>query len=139
MNKNVLYYENKSLYERMKVFENNEHIKSTVRGNLSENYWDKYSNPHTSSSNFTSCSSSGKIIKFDSPFNYPPDYTKAKLKHYYYKSFEEYCLKMKRGQADRDKSTNINIINHNYQELFNRFRNDSQKIIIMKKIFNISL
>ena len=138
-NKNVLYYENKSLYERVKDFEYDEHIKSTVKGNLSTNYWDNYINPHTSASNFVSCSSSGKIIKSDSFFNYPPDYINAKLKHYYYKSFEEYCLKIKRGQADRNEKENIDIIYYKYKKLYDRSRNNSEKIKIMKKIFNISL
>jgi hypothetical protein len=42
----------------------NRHIKSTVRGNLSHNYWKYANNPHTSINNFTTCSSSGKLITF---------------------------------------------------------------------------
>ena len=45
------------------------HIKSTVKCNLSKNNWDKAGNPHSSNLNFIACSSSGKLIKFDSPFN----------------------------------------------------------------------
>ena len=76
-NENSLYYENKPLQKRITKFDydnmSNRHIKSTVRGNLQENYWKKIGNPHTSLLNYTSCSSSGKIIKFDSPVNNPPD------------------------------------------------------------------
>ena len=76
-------------------FSENIHIKSTVRGNLSVNYWLNLKNSHSSTLNVTTCSSSGKIIKYDSPFNYPPNCKNARLNHYYYKSFEEFCLKTK--------------------------------------------
>ena len=77
-NINNLYYENKPLQQRITHFNKNnlanKHIKSTVRGNLPENYWKKYRNPHSSLSNYTSCSSSGKSVQFNSPFIFPPDY-----------------------------------------------------------------
>ena len=86
INNDTLYYENKPLQQRIKTFGYNNpvniHIKSTVRGGLPINYWTISHNPHTSTLNITSCSSSGKIIQFDSPFNQPPDFTNAKLKHY---------------------------------------------------------
>jgi len=135
-----LHYENKSLLERMNhslIFEDR-HIKSTVRGNLKVNYWVNRKNPHTSTLNVTSCSSSGKIIKYDSPFNYPPDLTNAKLKHYYVKSFEEYCLKMKRGKADHNKDTNMRIIKQVYKKLYSENKNNSEKLKIIGKVFNES-
>ena len=85
MNNHNLFYENKSIEERMKKSRckglANFHIKSTVRGNLYKNYWNIIPNPHSSFLNVTSCSSSGKIIKYDSPFNSPPDLINAKLHH----------------------------------------------------------
>ena len=90
-NNNSLYYQKKNIQERVKYPEYNNpgniHIKSTVRGNLTINYWKRMGNPHSSSLNYSSCSSSGKNIRFDSFLNNPPDYTNAKLRHYYYKSF----------------------------------------------------
>ena len=81
INDKILYYENKPLQERMKtiIYDDlhNKHIKSTVRGNLNTNYWDNLVNSHTSLLNVTSCSSSGKIIRFDSPYNC--------MLNYYYK------------------------------------------------------
>ena len=71
-------------------------------------------NPHSSKLRFTSCSSSGKKIKYDSPFNNPPDYTNALLKHYGNKSFEEYCNKLKRGRADMIKD----FQNHYFEEIY---------------------
>lgn len=101
-NENSLYYRNLPLKKRIKTVlynnTNNYHIKSTVRGNLSQNYWTKMENPHTSINDYISCNSNGNIINSSSPFNYQVDYNYSYLKHYIKKSFEEYCLKIKRGR-----------------------------------------
>ena len=66
MNNGSLYYENKSLIERVNIpyfnLPVNNLIKSTVRGNLPTNYWSLAENPHTSLNKFNTCSSSGKFI-----------------------------------------------------------------------------
>ena len=102
ININSLYYEDKPLQQRMTNplinFTINKHIKSTVRGNLPNNYWLKAQNPHTSINNYTTCSSSGKIINSSLPFNIPIEHKYAYLKHYQIKSFEDFCLKIKRGR-----------------------------------------
>ena len=120
--KNLIYYENKPIQERIKIFDSktkiNQDIKSTVRDNLSINYWNKALDPHASLINITSWSSSGKIIKSSSPFNYPPDYTNAKLKHYSYKSFEEYCLKTIKEKVDRPKNMSDYIAINQLKVLF---------------------
>ena len=100
----LLKYENKSIVERFTKksldIGPNIHIKSTVRGNLSHNYW-KYSNTPNSSleSRIIACSSSGNktnpIINFVSP----PDFTNAFLRHYTTKTVEEYIQKIKKGKA----------------------------------------
>lgn len=140
--KNKLYYENKTLQERIKVFKYddpvNSHIKSIVRGGLSTNYWKEAKDPHTSLLNVTSCSSSGKIIEFDSPFNKPPDYTNAKLKHYCYKSFEEYCLKLKKGRADCNKNKGKEILYNTLKGLYVQIKNNSEKLKIFNRLFNDS-
>ena len=124
---NNLYYINKPLRKRFNDTDASESfsIKSTVRGNLPSNYWEGMSNPHTSLLNITSCSSSGNIIKSYSPLNIPPDYSNAKLIHYHFKSFEEYCLKIKRGKADRKKDINDKILLQNYKNLY--FSNKNNK------------
>lgn len=114
----------------------NIHVKSNVRGNLPFNFWAKAENPHTSLLKFVTCSSSGKIIQFNSPFNIPPDYTNAKLKHYKYKSFEEYCLKIKRGRADLIHKINKRKIKEYYRELYLSSKKNPGKMKIIKKIFN---
>lgn len=137
-----LYYENKTLIERITSvkYDNpeNDHIKSTVKGKLYKNYWEKMANPHSSLFKLKACSSSGKRIKFDSPFNIPPDYTKARLRHYNYKSFEEYCLKLKRGRSDFQKNESSQMINDRYKLLVAENRNNKEKLKIIYKIFNHS-
>ena len=141
-NKN-LYYENKPLQERIKTSNSNEsisnHIKSTIKGNLNVNYWENAENAHSSKLNITCCSSSGKRISFDSPFLKPPDYTNAKLKHYWYKSFEEFCLKFRRGRVSVPEEIRQEYIYKGYKYLFLNSKNDKEKHKIIKKIFNDSL
>ena len=136
-NNNSLYYNNNTLQKRLTIplYKDgaNIHIKSTVRGNLSENYWSKRANPHTSLTNFTSCNSLGKKINYDSPYNIPPNFNYAYLKHYYYKSFEEFCLKIYR-RVTNDKN---NIFNKILLNLFEKNKNNKEKLKIMKKIFKI--
>ena len=143
INDNILYLENKPLQQRIKTFKydhpSNKHIKSTVKGNLPVNYWEIAYNSHTSSLNITSCSSSGKIISSDSPFNQPPDFTNAKLKHYYYKSFEEFCIKLKRGKADVTKNINDQNSLNLYNKIYSENKNNVEKLKIIDKIFNDSI
>ena len=133
--KEVLYYENKPLNIRFKKplynSNSNRHIKSTVRGKL-KNYWRKWDNPHSSLSRYRACSSSGKFVDNKSPFIVPPDYKYALIKHFYIKSFEEFCNKLKRGWTDDTdkKALIIQLIKDNKKNI--------QKINIIKKKFNIT-
>lgn len=142
-NDKILYYEKKPLLERIKNFNykepGNKLIKSTVRGNLPVNYWKNAPTPHSSSWNFTSCSSSGKIIQNNSHFVDPPDFTNAKLKHFFYKSFEEYCIKIKRGKCDQSETNSNKIKNSLIKSIYNMNKNDYEKIKIMNRIFNKTL
>ena len=132
----ALHYENKPLRLRfIKAFYNsisNKHIKSTVRGAINKNYWSKWKNPHSSLIKFKSCSSSGKYVNSQTPFIDPPDYKYAFIKHYSRKSFEEFCLKIKRGWPDL---TDKNIFK---KILIEKNRNFNEKIKIIKNIFNLS-
>ena len=66
-----LHYENKPVQERFTtpLFNNilNNHVKTTVRGNLPTNYWINASNPHTGVNDYNCCGSSGKQISKTSP------------------------------------------------------------------------
>ena len=140
MNNKILYYENRPLQQRIKTFRyddsGNKIIKSTVKGNLPINYWEGAKNPHSTSLNYVSCSSSGKIIKYDSWFIFPPDFTNARLKHYFYKSFEEWCIKIKRGKCDHPKKTSDQIRKGLFKSLYFDNQNNPEKLKIIKKIFN---
>ena len=67
------------------------------------------------------------------PYIDPPDYKYAFIKHYYKKSFEEFCIKIKRGWPD--------LTDKNYLKnfLINENRNNTEKIKIINKVFNSSL
>ena len=134
-----LYYENIPLHKRMIIplygIRENEHIKSSARGNLTPNYWSNTINPHTSQNNFTTCSSSGKIINSSSPFNSPIEYQYAYLKHYHFRSFEELCLKIKRGRPVPEyKKFRLEKI----KSLIEENKNNTEKMDIIKRIFNIT-
>lgn len=130
---NVYYYENISLFKRTnyttKIISA---IKSTIRGKYKSNYWRNAGNPHSSNKKFKACTSSGKKTSYKNFYVYPPDISYALLRHYYYKSFEEFCLKLKRGKADRDEDINKNMILY-----YENNKNDTKKLEIMKKIFNL--
>ena len=138
-NNNSLYYENKSLSERVNIpifnLPVNHLIKSTVRGKLPINYWSLAENPHTSLNKFNTCSSSGKIIDYKSPYNDPPEFKFAFLKHLQYKSFEEYCLKIRRG---RPISQYQSYREDKIKQLFESNKNNTEKLKILIKIFNSS-
>ena len=135
-NKELLTFENKPLKIRFTKKQLNEisngHIKSTVRGGLIKNYWSRWENSHTSIDTFKSCSSSGKRVSGKASFIEPPDFKNAFIRHYYFKSFEEFCLKLKRGWPD--STDKIKWINN----LINKYKNSRIKLSIIKKILNIS-
>lgn len=139
INNNSLYYENKSLIERVNIpnfnLPVNYLIKSTVRGKLPINYWSLAENPHTSLNKFNTCSSSGKIIDYKSPYNKPPEFKFAFLKHLQYKSFEEYCLKIKRGRPIQQYQS---YREDKIKQLFESNKNNTEKLSILIKIFNSS-
>jgi len=134
-NTTSLYYENKPLEQRFKTrIKISRCIKSTVRGNFSINYWSRPRDPHTSLNKFVACSSSGKIVSYSTSIYSPPDIKLAYLKHYHDKSFEEFCIKIKRGNAD---SYNLNL-NKKLKKIYEKNKNNINKLKIMEHIFNIT-
>ena len=136
--RDILYYEDKPVQERFKNFTESKHIKSTVRGNLSYNYWNNAKNPHTSLNNITACSSSGLFIDPNSPFNEPPDITNARIKHYHKKSFEEYCIKIKRTKPLYSQNT-IMKSRQFARKFYMENKDNKEKLEIMKKIFGSNI
>ena len=136
--KELLYYENKPLKIRFtKPIYNdyyfNIHTKSTVIGGQRRNYWSRLDNPHCSLHTFRACSASGRKVSYKNPCIDPPDYRYAELRHYHFKSFEEYCLKLKRGFPDATSSL------PRIQNLIKQNSGNKEKIKILEKVFNISI
>ena len=133
-----LYYSNKPIQERFTkpLFNSslNNRIKSTVKGNLSSNYWKGAWNPHSGITNYNACSSSGKKISNISPFNEPFDYKYGYLKHYRTKTIEEYIKKVKRGRAAANKVS----YRRQVEKFFITNKKTKEKLDIFKKEFNIS-
>ena len=133
---NKLSYENIQIQKRFTeaLFNNslNIHIKSTIRGNLSTNYWIGAINPHSGRNKYNCCSSSGNQISKNSPFNKPYDYKYAYLKHYMTKTIEEYIIKIKKGRA-ASKRINLKLM---YNNFFNINKKTTEKLSIFKKAFN---
>ena len=135
---NKLYYENKPVQERFKtaLYKNilNNHVKSTIRGKLSTNYWIGASNPHTGLNNYNCCNPSGKQISKNSPYNTPYDYEYGYLKHYRTKTIEEYIKKMKKRIYD------CNFTKGYLRYMFTMFyctnKRTKEKSDIFKKEFN---
>ena len=69
-----------------------------------------WENSHTSIDTFKSYSSSGKRVSGKIAFVNPQDYKYVFIKHYYFKSFEEFCLKLKRGWPDSTEYFGLNMI-----------------------------
>ena len=135
-----IYYENKSLNERFTKYKldyfPNIHIKSTVRGNLSRNYWASYENPHTSKVRYSSCNTLGEKIKFNTPFN-KPNYTLAYLKHFHTKTLEEFWNKVQRGYNSRKFWWNKSNYTKRFKEFFLLNNKNKEKIEFIKNRYNI--
>ena len=138
----LIYYENISLKERFTSYkldyEANRHIKSTVRGNLSRNYWAKLGTPHSSPLRYYCCDTFGKRISHSTPFNIP-NYEYAYIKHYWTKTLEEFCIKIKRGRADIEVIFDNDYWNLRFQQFFALNNKTNEKINYIKKNFNIDI
>ena len=110
----------------------NNHVKTTVRGNLLTNYWVNATNPHTGENNYNCCSSSGKQISKNSPYNQPYDYEYGYIKHYRTKTIEEYINKIKRGKPDGHVSNEYMITMFFYSN-----KRTKKKLDIFNKELNL--
>ena len=138
----LVYYENKPLKERFTKYDidnpANRHIKSTVRGHLKVNYWRSMDNPHTSTTWHTCCNALGKVIGYSAYFNTPPNYDIAYIKHYWGKTIEEYCLKIKRGYPDHKVVFTKELLMTRFQSFFELNKKTKEKIDYIQKTFNLT-
>ena len=106
---NQIYYQNKSLFERFPEIENYANVnnfyqprqilldltKMIVRGNLSNV---NFENPHLLFNYQNNCCNGfGKIIKQTNIHLEKPDHKKFYYDHFYFKSAEEYLIKLNKG------------------------------------------
>ena len=107
---NLLYYDNRSLFERFKPpYKLDTHIKTIVRGNINDIKFDIHT-PFYSPYRNVSCNNKGIIYKnkeilFQDVFDI--NIEKAYIIHFKYKSTEEYINKYKRGYHWRINDTNF--------------------------------
>ena len=98
---NLVYYDNRSLFERFKrPYINSIFVKSIIRGNISNLHYYVHS-PDKSPKNNITCNSIGKRIYYEiMNFEYmAPMIRNAYIIHFKYKSTEEYINKYKRGYS----------------------------------------
>ena len=139
----LIYYDNRTIEERFTepLFNHpgNIHIKSTVRGKMKINYWNISNNPHSSEVQVKTCIPSGQIVKnYKSPFQKPPNYDFAFLKHYHTKTIEEYIKKTKRGSATGLITFDNKWWNKKLKKFFMINIISEEKLMYIKQTLNIS-
>ena len=140
----LVYYENIPLQKRFTKPANNDHgankvIKSTVRGNLTINYWRRMKNPHTSKSNLIACDSEGYITDPNKYYTLSSKHKFAYLKHFTTKTIEEYCKKIKKGRADIILKLSARTLKHYFNLFFGWNNKTKAKIDYFQKCFNFSI
>ena len=136
INEDLLYYDNRSLKERFPtptyVKENVRTVKSIVRNDSKRNPWIRNSAPHEPARGLYSCNSIGIYSPYNYGALYPPILSYCYLKHYCYKSVEEYAIKLNRGRPNGTKY-NINKLIKLY---FKRNHYSKEKLKIFEKMLN---
>ena len=136
---NALGYEDKPLNERFTEEINESSIINTarkviIRGNLENYTLRKNYNPHDIFSSNRSCDSNGKI-RFGQRIN-PPEYKTAILNHYFTKSINEFCRKIKRGHSFHNFNLTEKLFYNNFVIFFRYNKKTKEKVEIFNKNFN---
>jgi hypothetical protein len=119
---NNLYYENKTVISRFKErssYNNGYWGKSIIRGNISSL---NITSPHSITSKIPACNGFGKLsrkFKIDSEYYY--------FKHYSFKSTEEYCNKLNKGNVAFDNNNQKKLSKINMYFQFNKITIDKIK------------
>lgn len=85
------------------MFKENAHIKSIVRGGSTPRFITTMHKPDEFSSESTYSMGGFFCVDNASRYNFPPNYKKAYIRHYYSRSIEDFFKKIKRGDASMDK------------------------------------
>ena len=100
---NLIHYDNRPLSERFTEplfeFEANKFVKSIVRGNLNKTIFVDGQSNHVPVEGVIICDSMGRLFDNYDPYAIePPIFDNGYLKHYSYKTAEEYCDKILKGK-----------------------------------------
>lgn len=114
-------------FKRTYNFPENNHVKTIVRGNLSDISW---RNPHTPiCSYYRCCNPTGRKCNSNSPFS-TFDFSVAYLRHYCSKTIDEWLkIKQKRGYPDQNNETVEVSLSINAFFKINKWTREKQKII----------
>ena len=79
--------------------------------------------------------------KIDSktPFNKPPNYDEAYIKHYATKSLEEYYEKTRRGRADMKIELNEGYLRNKFEYYFVINKKTKDKLDYIKKVLQLGI
>ena len=140
---NLLYYDNRSLFERFPMIEKNakerrkgvyEGIKTILRGNVETNIYDI----HFLNSSLKSCDGFGNIRMSNYFMTNYTDFKYNYIHHFYTKSTEEFIKKVKRGSATRGFKEDFMRERINVYFYLNDITIDKIKMIENKTKFNLS-
>ena len=137
----LLYYENKSLFERFKgPFFRSNYIKTILKGGINHlKYW--IHSPRFSPEKNISCDNNGKVVNdinnTNAFFQYirPHNSDKAYFWHFSFKSTEEYIKKVKRGYRNWPHLDPVSYIKMYFK--FNKLT--IEKVEMFEKAFNLTL
>ena len=134
-NEDLLYYENKPLEERFPtptyVKEDVRTVKSIVRNDSRRNPWVRKSAPHEPAPGLYSCNSIGNYSPYHAGTIYPPILSYCYIKHYHYKTVEEYSFKLNKGFCGEKFD-----INQKIKVYFERNKYSKIKVELFEKMLN---
>ena len=135
-NDDLLYYDNRTLKERFPnptyVKEDVRTVKSIVRNNSRRNPWLYNSAPHEPAKGLRTCNSIGNYSPYNGGTIYPPIISYCYLKHYHYKTIEEFVYKIKKGLYNGGKFD----IDYKVKIYFERNKYSKEKVELIEKLFN---
>ena len=138
---NFLEFEDRPLNERFTEQANilakaNTVTKVIIRGNLENYSLRKNYGPHELFYSNRSCDSNGKI-RLGVHVN-PPEYKTSILNHYFTKTINEFCRKIKRGHAYYNLTYDNKLFFRTFNMFFRYNKKTKEKIDIFNKNFNTS-
>ena len=138
---NLIYYDNRSLFERFNSsFKKFNHVKTIIRGKIKNLKYHVHS-PRYSPEKNISCNNEGKILNYpyvDIEMVSPINTKKAYIIHFKFKSTEELIRKYKRGYRDWLKNITQKNLDRKIIKYLSMNRITKEKIDYIKKEINFN-